>query len=367
MRLYGRKFIRAGIINTAEQRVETRDAVLWDILPAQRVCRVKIQGSNQLITAFFPENFELIPQYMKPGNAVRITHVGGVRGRIEVTGHGRNIPTPVAGGMLPPPALGVDAVINGCSLAPTIPTSMAVTIRPGTYRISGVQYTLYGDPALSDTGGDIIPEEGGALIGQSALTIAVDAPPGTPGYFRYDIVTVGEYGELAYTKGTESMWPVVPTTPPQHVLLGTILLSYGMEEITWHDLNRQHIAPVPTLLRVVADPSVLYRYGPEYTGDMQPVYTTSTVVVTVLDQYEQPVFAPGNGWRVTLQIVKGTGSIGVSAKYTGADANYATWTYTRASSGTGEASVHLRATLYGNNTLEGFGYIFLFTDGDILP
>lgn len=86
MRTYGKRLIRGAADKATKQAAESRDAVLWDVLLTERVCRCKIQGSSELIIARFPQNWATVPEWAKPGQAVRIAHRGGIRGYIEVLG-----------------------------------------------------------------------------------------------------------------------------------------------------------------------------------------------------------------------------------------------------------------------------------------
>ena len=97
MRLYGKRFVKNYVDSRVVRKTEMRDAVLWDIDWSNYVARVKIQGSNQLITAHFPRNWKKQPYWCKEGNAVRIIHRSGVRGYVEIAGEGRAIPSPVQG------------------------------------------------------------------------------------------------------------------------------------------------------------------------------------------------------------------------------------------------------------------------------
>ena len=105
MRTYGKRLLRGAADKAVKQASESRDAVLWDILLNERVCRCKIQGSSEFVIARFPQNWASVPEWAKPGQAVRIAHRGGVRGYIEVVGFGRAIPTPVSGSASPKPAI----------------------------------------------------------------------------------------------------------------------------------------------------------------------------------------------------------------------------------------------------------------------
>src|SRR4030065_2853698 len=136
-KLYGRKFFRRAMDQEAQYRRETRDGIVWEHLPDQRLCRVKIQGSKEQVVAWCPENWEKTPVYLKPGNAVRIAHVGGIRNRIEIVSHGLTIPSPVAGGILPDMGAGANYWVSGGGLLATGFDSLRVQILPGVARLGG--------------------------------------------------------------------------------------------------------------------------------------------------------------------------------------------------------------------------------------
>jgi hypothetical protein len=298
MKLYQKKFLGRSLQKHINQRTESQDAILWDVLSDQHLCRVKIQGSDELVTAHFPENWKKKPEYLKPGNAVRLTFVGGNRGRLEVSGFGRNIPSPVYGSVTPPITLGEDAVITGCDVVPTDPESMSIKVEPGTYRIAGTYYTLSGDYVLPETGGFLLPETGGMLLGDIAYIIEIDSPPDIPGYFRYDAISVGIDGVITYTKGEMSKWPDVPEIPNSHVLLGTILLYYGMTEITISDINQEFYTPVPTYIRAEFSSTDSYNLNDEIT-----------ITVSILDQNENPIYKEGDGFKINAIMTSGTGEL----------------------------------------------------------
>jgi len=86
------------------------DAIIYDVTPSTRTCRVKIQGSDVAIVCDYPEGREQSPFYLKPGQAVRIQRKGGIRGRMEVIGIGQTIPTGIT---YPTIATPPDAVLTG--------------------------------------------------------------------------------------------------------------------------------------------------------------------------------------------------------------------------------------------------------------
>ena len=149
MRMYGRKFVNRKLKRERRITSETRDAILWDVDWDNRIARVKIQGSNEYINVSFPTNEAIHPAWMKAGNAVRVIHRGGIRGNMEIIGHGQAIPTPLPGAQVHPLVSELtDMVLTGLEVLPTDPASMNVTITAGTYRIAGTEYD--GVPGLAE-------------------------------------------------------------------------------------------------------------------------------------------------------------------------------------------------------------------------
>ena len=176
MKLYGKPILRKGAEKQVRKGMETRDAIIWNVLPAQRLCRVRIQGSSEDIVAWYPENWEQTPSWVKKKNCVKITHTGGARGRIEIVSHGGLIPTPVAGeDAEPADDTADDAVITKCNVIPC-PNDlrMAVLVKTGTFRISGSALTLGGITMTADS--DYEMGMGGKM-GEIAGALEIDAAP----------------------------------------------------------------------------------------------------------------------------------------------------------------------------------------------
>jgi len=298
----------------SESRRESRDAIVWEHLPDQRLVRVKVQGSNELVVAWYPENWERKPVYLKPGNAVRVAHVGGVRNRIEIVGHGLTIPSPVAGGVLPDMGAGGNFWVSGGGLLATESSSFRVQILPGIARIGGVNYNLTFDPVM----GDPMMMGDGTIIGVGVGIKEIDPPPdyaypwyGQTAQFRYDAFVVGADGVVDYLKGTATIGtsgppsynptpPVKPTIPGGHILIGDYILVYsGMTEITQADIGRTMTVPKPYRLTMEFEVPVMpihtpdYRVPPPYYPVPHP--TATAVEVMMIDQYGNPAPRPGGG------------------------------------------------------------------------
>jgi hypothetical protein len=316
----------------AQYRRETRDGIVWEHLPDQRLCRVKIQGSNELVVAWYPENWQKTPVFLKPGNAVRIAHVGGLRNRIEIVGHGLTVPTPVAGGVMPPDmGLGGNYWVSGGGLLATEVSSLRVLILPGTIRIDGVNYDLTFDPVM----GDPMEMGDGIVIGSGIGIEQIDDPPpfaypwyGETAQYRYDAFVVGADGVVDYLKGTETVGtsgppsynptpPVKPAIPGGHVLIGDYILVYsGMTAIEQSDIGRIMTAPRPyRLLMVLESPTMAwhdpdYRIPPPYYPIPHP--TAQYVIMRMIDQYGNPAPRPGGAtYQFSFGFIGYMGGMGV--------------------------------------------------------
>lgn len=262
MRQYGRKFVDRYVSKKIAGAAETRDAVLWEIDIEAKVARVKIQGSAKLVTAHYPRNWFTLPYFMKIGNAVRITHRGGVRGYVEISGEGRSIPQPVSGSALPPAPVLEDAIISGMEYAFELGTNRII-IQPGTYRINEHLYTYAGTDAVVTAGPmvmDVAPvavmDVDYAVMDQDILSFSSDQIVipnglGMPAKtFVYYAVFVGIDGPHV-VKGVETTGePAIPDTPPDEIRLCYVLSYTGKETYSYEDLNRWWDEPEATSLKV---------------------------------------------------------------------------------------------------------------------
>jgi len=351
VRFYGKRFLRNTISDRMEQRTETRDAILWDVLPAQRLCRVKISGSTELVAAYYPENWEQTPFWLKPGNAVRITHTGGNRGKVEVVGHGQLVPAQAGFPTLATPS---NAVITACEVTqvPNAP-QMMVFVKTGVFRVAGVEYTL---DAIAMSNTAIFLMGMGGHMGDVAGVVAVDAAPAA-GNFRYDLIVVGADGVIDYVKGTNFQTSEnMPSVPAGHVKLGIILIYGGMTVIYTYDINISWQIPTSTKLGItVAD------------ADLAWAELSTTVTVAVLDQYGNAVLTGGSGWYLKLKIVAGNGKVSSPEEgesvteiggHTGSGSNQYVFTYTR-NQLPGDLSPTLQAVLEVDFEISAYTFIML--------
>jgi len=305
-RLYGGRLLRNNTRRQIQAAQELRDAIVMSVDSTNRYALVKIQGSNTSIKAWYPENWESTPQYLKPGNAVRINLPGGNKSRIEIMGFGMLLPTAVTGGSVTPVDITPDdCILTGCSLIPANPNSMWATAIPGTYRIDNVTYTLSG--MVMDRS-DITMDRYDLVLDQVGDTFEFDAASATQ--FRYDIVVAGEDSDAHVVKGTNaSTDPAFPTVPADHVQLGWVLLYPNMTAITEGDINRRYTTPIATALACTIEDDELA------WGD-----TTTTITITVKDQYGNTL--SGN-YYITMEWKLGNGTLSYNGESQDETASFA--------------------------------------------
>jgi hypothetical protein len=355
LRTYNQRFISQNTRREVSARQETRDAILWDVLPATKQARVKIQGSNELIIAHYPESWQQTPFWLKPGMSVKIIHNAGNRGRIELVGMGQIVPTAVSGPTFPTLANAIDAILSTIKILP-IPNDnqMKVLITTGTFRESGTKYTL---PAIKMQNTANYVMGMGGLMEQTAEIIDVAAAPSS-GNFRIDIIVVGSDLVVDYVQGAASPNPIQPDTPANHVFIGKLLLNSSTAAITFNEINRRFRIPRPTIIEIShSDQHLLW------------AELTDTITITIKDQYGLAVTrAVSGGWYVIAKFVHGNGAVssieeGSSTtqigQHTGESSNSATFTYTRDQL-PGDISPTLTFTLETNFPIAKQDYILLF-------
>lgn len=303
MKGYRRQFVKRAIKIATEKKVESRDAILWDFYDDSN-CGVKIQGSDEIITAHFPRNLTTKPEWLKLGNSVRISHRGGVRGYIEVIGPGRAIPAPTSGNALPPTGGTGDGIIYGLQVTATSPVSVGIEISNGAYRINQAVYYYTGEEA-----GFIIMQEEPvitmgvspyAVMGESSFVIdaeAADPPP--VGYVRFDLVVIGINGQTDYIVGAETTGtPVYPDIPVDHILVAPILRVGGDIGIPQERIYAVWTPRKPTTAKATYSSSVAW--ATDQIG----------ITVSVYDQYGVLIRSTyTDGWKFTLEKIIGTGEI----------------------------------------------------------
>jgi len=322
IRQYAKKrSIRASADRIVRQSAETKDAVLWDVIPSQRICRVKVQGSDKLIQARYPEHWHKEPEWLKPGNAVKILHTGGNRTSVEIIGCGIAIPTPAPGSQVEPPKqMGQNTILSGCGIF-AIGSGMDVYVAVGTYRINDVIYSVTSDLVMGVDPPLLMGVEPALLMGKVAGSFTLQSADST--MFRMDAFFIGVDGTIDYVVGTPSATnPLIPETPLNHVLIGWVLVPPTTTLIDQSLVNASFVQPFPTqLTATVADNQLTW------------LQTSTTITVAVLDQYGRKIV--GTNWQINAILTNGTGTI-TSSMTTGTSSNIAVFTYRRLSPQAGE-------------------------------
>jgi hypothetical protein len=326
LRSYNKRILRRKSEKIAESRRETRDAIVWDVLSgdSDRKCRVKIQGSNQLIIAHYPFNWGTNPEWVKPGNAVRITHQGGMRGKIEVVSHGQLVPSPVDGGASSPiDVTPADTVLTGCNVTQLPnPSNLRVRVTTGTYRINGITYTASSmtmSATPDATMGDNI------VMGQATAVIELDAAPSS-GNYRMDLISIGTDGVVDYNAGTVvSSDPQPDAVAANHLQLATILVYGTMTVVLNKDINAIWSAPFLAYVRATISDEEL-----DWMSE-----STSVITLTAYDQYDVGFSRSilNGGILFSLEFVSGSGTLSDAVSATRSEKltaqTNASFTYTR--------------------------------------
>jgi hypothetical protein len=296
MRMYGGRFMKKAVDRRIRTTQETRDAVIWDVNLAQHYCRVKVQGSNELVIASIPQNYRHRPMWLKIGNSVRITHRGGSRGFMEVSGEGRAIPSPVAGDSTPGLGLDTDRVLIGMAMTPSTPdASWCVWIGSGSYMVNGVWIFYAGNWAWV-MGEGLIRAGTGESMG-FLFGIACADPAPSINYARYDAFAIGADGVIDYYKGAASRSePTRPTIDADHVLLGDyILMIGGVDAIYQWMIGADYREREATTLRLTTTNPIPLG---EHHHQMR---------LEVLDQYGTLITPPTAMNEGTAEVIDGSG------------------------------------------------------------
>lgn len=322
-----KRLIRQAAQQQAHSTVETRDGILWNVDYTNRYARVKIQGSgNTYVIASFPENWERTPSWLKQGNAVRITHRGGNRQKIELTGHGQTVPTFYDGSApSPPKTVGADAVVEGLNVFATNPESMNLNITEGLWRFEGVEYSnVVGDYTMHEDSLVAMSESSDFTMSETSYvdTVTIAAAP-AEGYWRYDALVIGIDGVIDVITGVafsvadgqavDDVSFLYPTTPDYHIRIALILVTGGITAIRQSDINGSWYLPIPSVFEITqfslrhaiypADIDYPYVYCDQVYGIDPPStpYQSALITITMKDQYGAP-YAPLAGEYVAVTI-----------------------------------------------------------------
>lgn len=304
MKTYKRRFAKDAINSVVDSRTETRDGVLWSYA-SDSTCLIKIQGSNELITAHYPRNLVNKPNWLRIGNSLRVVHRRGVHGFIEVVGPGRAIPAPTIGNSLPPVSGSGDGIIYGLVVTATEPNSEGVAISNGSYRINGNIYYYSGEASgqivMQDPPIMVMGATPHAVLGASTFVIDMDGAEAPPvGQQRYDLIVIGADGVTDYIIGTATTGtPYYPTIPADHILVAPILRLGGDTSIAQTRIYVPWTAPTPASIYAV--------YPTEVPWSTQ----SFSISIHVLDQYGRSISTgySGDGWTFELVQNFGTGQI----------------------------------------------------------
>ena len=284
-----KRLIRKNALSVSKSRQETRDAIIWEVLPTQRLCKIKIQGSTNFLYARYPQNWESTPQYLKAGNAVRVVHRGGNRNILEIVGHGRNLPTFPDSTDAIVPIGSTNAVLSGLDIY-AVSGAMRVEVYNGTYRINDITYSVGGLLLGNDYNTMVLGDN--VTLGETVGVFTFTAP--SAGYWRYDMLVIGTDGTIDKVVGTQATSdPVMPATPSSHVKIGHVLLYGGMTEITQAYINKMWEVSVPTSMLV----------SPVYS-EMDWLDNPLNITVTIKDQ--NGINLSGN-WNISVSFDVGNG------------------------------------------------------------
>lgn len=318
MKLYNRSLTRKKFDHERRWNITDRDAVVWSVDTGNFYCLVKIQGSDTTIKAHYPRNWKTTPTWLKPGNAVQIRHRSGAQGFVEVTGHGRAIPTPVEGGNLPTPGTSGDGIVTGMEIVEYSGGGMNVVVNSGTFRINDVIYVY----TMAVTGyivmDDPAPMTMGVGIkmgyGDTVTPIVIGAAPAA-GYGRYDAIVVGTDSVIDVVEGSPTLLttePTKPAVPAGHLLVGYLFIYGGMTAIPQGAIGTTWASPYPGLVYATSGSGITKQSDGSFWVDWSTIEDTpvGSLTFTIKDQY-------GNNKVIsvdaTITMLSGTGGVGTSA------------------------------------------------------
>lgn len=297
MRLYSGRIINSALQKQSALSREMYNGVLEEVDYTYGFAWVRIQGTDTRVKAYFPQNLDETPRYMRYGNAVLITHPGGNRGRIEIIGEGLLQPTSIYNiPVTPVTPTYLNAILTGCVVTGSIPESMYTRVSTGTYRINSVIYTI--SPFSMDMA-TIEMDRFDIKMDELGVTQLHDAASAT--YFRYDSLCVGEDGVVDIVKGTNflstGVIPDPPAAPANHLRVGFVLIPPGETSIDSGLVNKTFVGRKATNIEVTVD-----------DADLLWAEETTTVRIGVRDQYGS-WFQNPSGWVFTISWVNGNGTL----------------------------------------------------------
>jgi len=312
LRLYNKNIVTKRLREAQRYSVVDRDAIIWNVDTGNYYALVKIQGSNTQIKAHYPRNWKKIPTWLKKGNAVRIRHRSGVPGFIEVVGHGRAIPSPVEGDLLPTASELENGIVSGMEILEYSGGGMNVIVNDGTYRIDGTLYTY----SIAATGYIVMDDPAPMTMGSgftmgfydTATSISISAAPaGTSA--RYDALVIGINGVVDVVEGTSRSItagaPTKPSIPADHILIGYLFIYSGMTSISSADIGVEWTEPKANTVSITS--AIKQGDGSfEMEWDGGTNYPTASFTFSIKDQYD---FSRPISVTATFSVINGTGLV----------------------------------------------------------
>jgi hypothetical protein len=214
------------------------------------------------------------------------------------------------------------------------------------------------------------------LMGSGAATIEIAIAP-SEGYYRYDIVTVGEDQTLDYLSGEESATgPVAPSVQTDHLQVGkTIFVQGGRTAIYSADIGAEFTTQVPVY--VVMSLSGTYISGEDYftssSGEVEYPNPECTIKVQIKDQYGQLLSPGAPGYDMTLEKISGTGQVwssddswqNITVDQESISDNYYDFKYKRVED-QAEQSVFLQCTLNVGSLTNQDQIMLVNTSGEVI-
>jgi hypothetical protein len=223
-----------------------------------------------------------------------------------VVGHGRAIPSPVAGDRLPTPQTLFDGLLTGGTIRPI--SAMVVEVGAATYRIRGTVYSMTVEGVLMQS--PALMTLGDAVVMGAGVYKTIEAAPAA-GQARYDLIVAGTDGLVDVVKGTAAAAPVMPATPASHVKIGHVLVLGAITAIEDQFINALFEPPQVGEIGFslasgtgTIDASAQFVY---HATNMQPY---CSLTATIKDQYGWNL---AGSYKITFSLLVGTGDLAAAS------------------------------------------------------